>query len=231
MKANRLVLGVAAAAVALLALTGCSPSGDVAIRVGDEKFATADVDLLTDFQCDYLATLLADPAMASQVAAVSRQRARSDMASVLVASALDGLLAERAKVEVDRTRLRDPMAQLEPTIVKSATGEDRERLRELITDSIANGFAVNDLAARFAQESGVEASQEQLSQAMFALRTGEAKRAEVEIDPVFGLSQDGLNPGDDPSISRSLSDFSQQASASPPDAALVDGLPANQRCG
>lgn len=230
MKAHRLVLGAISVA-ATLALSGCSPTGDVAVKVGDETFATGDVDLLTDFQCGYLAELVADPASAGQVAAVPRQRARADMASILVATALDGRLAERAGVEVDKARLREPMAQLEPTIVKIATGEDRERLRELVTASIANSFAVNQIAQQLAQESGVEATQEQLAQATFALRTGEAARAGVEVDPVFGLSKDGLNPGDDGSLSLSVSDFAQQTAATPPDPELVAGLPANQRCG
>lgn len=231
MKVNRLVLGVSTAAASLLVFTGCAPTGDVAVKVGDETFATSDVDLLTDFQCGYLEALGADPAMAGQIAAVPRQRARSDMASVLVASALDGLLAEQAGITVDRARLREPMSQLEETIKQTATGAERERLRELVSDSIANGFAANDVAAQLAQQSGVDATQEQLSQAMFALRSGQAARTEVVIDPVFGLSKDGLTPGDDPSLSLALSDFATQATASPPDPALADKLPANQRCG
>ncbi len=231
MKANRLVLGVATATASILVLSGCTPSGDVAVKVGDETFTTADVDLLTDFQCSYLAELVADPANGGQVAAVSRQRARSDMASILVATALDEVLAERADVTVDPARVREPLEQLGPTIEKVASGEDRERLRALVTASIENSIAVSEIAGRLAQESGVEANEEQLSQALFALRTGEAKRAGVEIDPVFGLSDDGLTPGNDPSLSLTLSEFSQQATASPPDPALVDQLPANQRCG
>lgn len=231
MKANRLVLGAATAAASILALTGCAPTGDVAVKVGEESFATADVDLLTDFQCTYLASLTADPAMAGQVAAVSRQRARSDMASVLVASALDEVVAKEFDVDVDPARLREPMGQLAEAIEGSAAGEDRDRLRELVSESIENSLAVNEIAARLAQESGIEASQEQLAQAVFALRTGAAQDTEIEIDPVFGLSGDGLNPGDDPSLSVTLSEFSQKATASPPDPELVDGLPANQRCG
>lgn len=230
MKVHQLVLGAAATASVLL-LTGCAPTGDVAVKVGDQTFTTADVDLLTDFQCTYLADLVADPANAGQVSAVSRQRARADMASILVATALDELLAERANVTVDPARLREPLAQLDPTIEKVASGEDRERLRELVSDSIANSFAVNEIAAQLAQENGVEGTQEQLAQAMFALRAGEAKDADVEIDPVFGLSKDGLSPGDDPSLSLTLSAFAKQAAANPPDAGLVDKLPANQRCG
>lgn len=231
MKASRLVLGSAAAASVLL-LSACSPTGDVAVKVGDETFAASDIDLLTDFQCGYLASLLEDPAMAGQVAAVPRHRARTDMASILVASALDGRIAERFGVEVDEARLREPMAQLEPTIEKTATGEDRERLRELVVDSIGNGFAVNDLvAAQVTQESGGQATQEQVVQATFALRTDEAGTAGVEVDPVFGLSADGLSAGDDPSLSLTVSDFATKATASPPDAELVDALPAAQRCG
>lgn len=231
MKAHRLVLG-AIAASASLALTACSPTGDVAVRVGEETFTTSDVDLLTEFQCGYLASLLEDPAMAGQVAAVPRQRARTDMARILVASALDSLIAERFGVEVDPARLREPMAQLDPTIEKTATGEDRERLRTLVADSIANGFAVNDVAAaQLAQETGAQATQEQLVQAAFLLRTDEAGSTEVEVDPVFGLSADGLSPGDDPSLSLGVSDFAQQTVANPPDAELVNGLPAGQRCG
>lgn len=231
MKAHRLVLGAITVA-ASLALTACSPTGDVAVKVGDETFATSDVDLLTDFQCGYLASLLEDPAMAGQVAAVPRERARTDMASILVASALDGLIAERFDVEVDPARLREPMAQLEPTIEKTATGEDRERLRKLVTDSIANGFAINDLvAAQISQEVGGQATQEQLVQAAFLLRTDEAGKVGVEVDPVFGLSADGLSPGDDPSLSVTVSDFATKVTASPPDAELVEGLPAAQRCG
>lgn len=230
MKVHQLVLGAAATASVLL-LTGCSPAGDVAVKVGDETYTTSDVDLLTDFQCSYLADLIADPANAGQIAAVPLQRARSDMASILVASALDRLLAERANVEVDPARLREPLAQLVPSIEKVATGADRDRLRVLVTESIEYSIAVSEIASRLAQESGVEASQEQLSQAVFALRTGEATRAEVEVDPVFGLSKDGLNPGADPSLSRPLSDFSTKATANPPDQELVNALPANQRCG
>lgn len=231
MKASRLVLGSAAAASVLL-LSACSPTGDVAVKVGDTTFASSDIDLLTDFQCGYLASLLEDPAMAGQVAVVPRDRARADMARILVASALDGRIAERFGAEVDQARLRDPMAQLEPTIEKTATGADRERLRELVVDSIGNGFAVNDVvASQVTQQFGDQATQEMVGQATFGLRAEEAAAAGVEVDPVFGLSEDGLGSGDDPSLSLTVSDFATKAAAAVPDAALVDALPASQRCG
>ncbi|RNL61248.1 hypothetical protein EFK50_17940 [Nocardioides marmoriginsengisoli] len=228
MKANRLVL-LAAATASAIALTGCTPAGDVAVEVGKVKYSTSDVDLLTTFQCE----IASDPNAGA--GALSRQSARAFMASILVASALDGQIGEKYKVKAGPADAASSMEQLNSFIDKAATGDDRKRLRTIVEDSIIGQVAVSTVVQQAIGQSLQQMSQEQAQQAIqegiTKLRLDAAKSADIEVDPVYGLSADGLEPAKtDPSLSRALSDFAKESMKAPVDQAWLEKLPANQRC-
>lgn len=225
---NRLALLAGAAATAI-ALTGCTPTGDTAIKVGRTSYTGSDVDLLTKFEC----TIATDPAAGA--APLSRQAARGFMASVLVASAIDHEISVKAKVQPTSGDVASTMAQLDPYIDKAAKGKDRTRLRELVETSVLGQVAVGTivqqtLAQQLSQMDQTQA-QQVVSDGIKQIRASEAKKAKIEVDPVFGLSADGLEPGgSDPSLSTALSSFAKSAASQQPDQAWLDKLPANQKC-
>jgi hypothetical protein len=231
-KANRLVrlAAAGASAVALTsALAACAPTGDVALKVGKVEYTTADVDLLTKFEC----TIAKDPSAGAGV--LSRQSARAFMATVLVGSALDNQIGAKFKVKATAADAASTMEQLDPFIDKAAKGEDRKRLREIIENSIIGQVAVSTIVQQTLGASLGQMDQDQgqqaIQQGVAALRADSVKDIDIDVDPVFGLSDDGLEPAKaDPSLSLALSSFAKSATATEVDQAWLDKLPANQRC-
>jgi hypothetical protein len=218
------------AAVAALTLSACAPTGDVAIEVGKTRYTSSDIDLLTTFQC----TIAGDPA--AGVTSLSRQSARAFMATVLVSSALDQRIADRAGVKPNESELASTMSQLQPYIEKAAKGDDRKRLTELVEQSILGQFAVGTVVQQTLGDQLGSIDQQQAQQmvqaGIEALRKDEAAKADTEIDPSLGLSADGLTAaGSDPSLSKAVSSFAKASTEAQPDQAWLDALPARQQCG
>ncbi|MFL6059976.1 MAG: hypothetical protein ACJ72E_02000 [Marmoricola sp.] len=228
MLVNRLALLAGAAATSIV-LTGCAPTGDTAIKVGATTYTDKDVSLLTSFEC----SIAKDPS--AQVTPLSREAARTFMATVLVQAAIDERISSKSHVKPTEADVASTMTQLDPYITKAASGKDRDRLRSLIESSVLGQLAVGALVQTELGQSLSSMDQSQASQVvadgMKQVRANEAKSTKITIDPVFGLSSNGLSAdGADPSLSTALSTFSKAAASTQPDQSWLDALPAKQKC-
>jgi len=237
-KPPRLVL-LAVAGASLFAFTGCSPVGDVAIKVNDTTLSNEDVDLFTSFLCNYRAEAGNDPNAGVESAGVPIQQARTEAARLLVQS----LVLERAAAEEgisdELTGIEQTLVQFNPLIDASATGEDRARLKELLIDSISSSSrietAVNNAMVEELGDAINQLPQDQ-GQAIFDqkfaefLNTG-LSSADLEIDPVFGVDPDTLEVGQESSLSAPVSQFAKDAAEPNPSAEWLAALPQNFRCG
>ena len=231
MKANRLVV-LAAAAAALVTLTGCASAG-TAVKVDGTSFTKEDVELFTDFQCEYLSSA---GAASGQVPALSRQDARSQSATFLVSSVLDQQVVDQAGAKANETQVQEAMGQLKPYIAKAAKGEDRERLTTLIRDYLRAQIGVQQVVvAQLGGEAaltklGQEAASQAVQQTIAGAQAAFAKKADIEVDPVYGLDDDGLQLSAGGSLSVATSKFAKAAASGTPDSTFLSALPKNQRC-
>lgn len=234
MKSPRLV-AVGLTCVSLFAFGGCSASGDTAITVDNTTFTSNDVDLLANFQCDSFKAASADPSTAGQVPKYSRAQLRSVMASVLVASALNEKLAKRVHSHADPTQVASQMQQLKPQITKYVRSADRDRVTALLTAYISSEVAVQTaVVAQIGQATLQQLGQQQGTQAVQeaeqAGRLAIAKKSTIDVDPIYGLSADGLTPAGGGSISSPVSTFAKESAAQTATQSWLAGLPTNQRC-
>jgi hypothetical protein len=227
-KVTRLALLAGSVATAVV-LTGCTPTGHTAIKVGSTTYSDSDVDLLTGFEC----SIARDPA--AGVSPLSRQAARAFMATVLVSSAIDHQISVKAKAKPTSADAASTMAQLDPYIDKAAKGADRTRLRSLVESSVLGQLAVGAVVQQALGQQLTQLDQTQAQQVVSdgikQLRADQAKKTKVQVDPVYGLSANGLEPAkQDPSLSLALSSFARSASSAQPDQSWLDALPASQKC-
>lgn len=227
MKANRLVL-LAVAGATTLSLTGCSQTGNTAAEVDGDVVTTSDVDLLTRVQCGIIGD--AAEAQPGQVPTTPRRVIRTQMLNVLIQTELDDQLGAQEDVNYDGEIYRQAMDQFAADIAK-APAEDRERFRELVSDSYKATLKVVELARRQLVAQGTtEPTNEQVQGAMQAIQAEFRKSADIEIDPVYG-AKDGVAGAEDPSLSVAVSSFAKKSSEREPAASWVSGLPTRQRCG
>lgn len=229
--ANRLVL-LAVAGTSMLALTGCTQSGNVAARVGDTTVPTSEVDFLTRMQCVTLDKQAADPTQAQQgVQMVPTAQIRTGMVNTLVQSELNRQLAAKQHLSYDKDTLRTVMQQFD-SVVKQVPAKDQDRFRELVEDVYQGQLEVYTLAQSELEAQGVESpTQDQVDQAVDGIQTKFRKTVDVDINPQYGANADGVAGKADPSLSIAVSSFAKQSRASQPDSAWVTKLPADQRCG
>jgi hypothetical protein len=238
-KANRLVL-LAVAGVSMLALTGCSQTGDVAARVGDSTVPTSDIDFLTKVQCDiYDKAAEQSP---GQVQAVPVSQVRAQWVNTLVDAELNRQLADRDDLSYDRSTLRSAMDQFEQTL-KQAPAADRDRAREMVETIYRGQLQVVALAHRnLASEGVTDPTDQQTQDAVTKILEDFRKGVDVKVNPQYGPDADGVAGSVDPSLSRAVSSFARFSVEAPPDSstdptaaqrytAWVDGLPGDQRCG
>lgn len=235
MKSSRLTV-LAVTGVALFSFSGCAQTGDVAIKVDDTTYSAKDVDLFTDFQCDYFEDAGRNPEAAGQLPQISRAQARSQVATFLVSTALDARIAEKADAKADPDQVKQTMDSLAPVIKKSAKGEDRERLTSLISEYLDAQLAIQaaivaQIGETTLQQLGQEQANQVLTDALNTAQAAAAKASDIDIDPVYGLSDDGLQVADDPSLSVRVTKFAKDASAAQATETFLGDLPSSQRCG
>jgi hypothetical protein len=226
--ANRLVLLLAASASAF-ALTGCAPTGDVALKVGDVTYSNSDVNLLTSFEC----AVAKDPT--NGITPLSRQAARAYMATLLVSTAIDHRIGEDSNVKPTAADVASTLQSADAFIDKAAQGKDRDRLRSLLENVFIGQTAVGTIVQRTLGQQLSQLPQDQQQQVILQgikqLRTNAAAKVKIKVDPALGLSPDGLEPATaDPSLSRALSSFAKSATTAQPEQTWLDSLPAVQRC-
>jgi hypothetical protein len=229
-KANRLVL-LAVTGTAMLALTGCAQSGNVAARVGDTTVPTSDVDFLTRMQCDSLDKAAADPTQGGGAQMVPTAQIRTGMVNTLVQSTLNHQLAARDHLGYDKATLRNVMAQFESVLTKVPAG-DRDRFRTMVEDVYRGQLQVYTLAQEQLASQGVTSpSQDQVDQAMAGIQDKFRKTVEVKVNPQYGADTTGVAGSVDPSLSLAVSSYAKASRSAQPDATWVSKLPADQRCG
>jgi hypothetical protein len=229
---NRLVL-LAVAGTSLLALTGCTQTGNVAARVGDATVPTSEVDFLARMQCDTLDKAAAEPAQAQQgsVQMVPTSQIRTTMLNTLVQAELNRQIAARDDLSYDSATLRNVMVQFE-SVVKQVPRADQSRFREVVEDIYRGQLQVYSKAqSELASEGTEEPSQDQVDQAIAAIQAKYRKSVGVDVNPVYGADADGVAGAADPSLSRAVSSFARNSRSAQPDTAWVGKLPADQRCG
>lgn len=230
MKANRLVL-LAAAGASVLVLSGCTASGNVAARVGDDTITTSEVDFLTRMQCDALDRAAEDPSSQGSNQMVPKSQVRSGMVNTLVQDALNRQLAARDDLQYDKATLRSVMEQFE-SVVATAPAKDRDRFRSVVEDVYRGQLQVYTLAQDKLRSSGVaNPSQQQVDQAVAAIQDDFRKKVDVEVNPRYGADASGVAGSTDPSLSLPVSSFAKKSASAKPDATWVGQLPADQRCG
>jgi hypothetical protein len=214
-KANRLVL-LAVTGTSVLALTGCTPSGNVAAKVGDDKVTTSDVDFLTRMQCDTLDRAAKDPSQAGTSQMVAISQVRTGMVNTLVQAELNRQLAARDHLDYDKSTLRTVMDQFE-SVVSKAPAKDRDRFRDQVQDVYRGQLQVYTLAQSQLEGQGVAApTQDQVDQAVTAIQDDFRKGVAGSVDP---------------SLSHAVSSFAKSSVSAQPDQTWVTKLPADQRCG
>jgi hypothetical protein len=239
-KANRLVL--LAAGASLLVLTGCTPSSNVAARVGDATVTTDEVDFLTEVQCDALNKAAADPSQAGSAQSAATAQVRVSMVNTLIQSELNRQLAERDDLSYDKSTLRSVMEQFE-TVLKETPAEDRDRFRDIVESVYRGQLQVYELAqSNLAGQGVANPTQDQVDQEVAALQEKYRKSIDIEVNPAYGADDTGVPGSVDPSLSRAVSSFAKRSLEAPPGQSTdaeaqaryedwLDALPADQRCG
>lgn len=240
MKANRLVL-LAVAGTSVLALTGCTPSGNVAAKVGDDTITTSQVDFLTRMQCDALdrASTNASSQGTTQMASIAQVRA--GMLNTLVQNVLNSQLAAKDHLGYDKATLRSVMGQFE-SVLSQVPAKDRDKFRAVVEDVYRGQLQVYTLAQGQLAKAGISSpSQEQVDQAVSAIQNDFRKGVDIEINPAYGGDHSGVAGAVDPSLSLARSSFAKKSQESPPDSSdsaasaayqkWLITLPAGQRCG
>lgn len=227
MKANRLVL-LALAGAAAFALTGCD-TGNKAAEVNGTVITTGDVDFATRANCDLYDA--ANEGGEQGVQAAPRRAIRASMVGTLIQTELaEQYAAENGVKEFDTATLQQRMSGYEAA-AQGLSEEDRERFGELLERVNRAELLVVSTVQKKLVAGGVEATPEQLQEAITADFGAFVQKADVEVNPVYGADESNQPGAIDPSLSQAVSDFAKQSSAVQPDAIFVDRLPDSQRCG
>jgi len=228
-KANRLVL--LAAGTAMLALTGCAPTANVAARVGDATVTTAEVDFLSRMRCIGLDKTAEDPSQAGNAQMAATAQIRTGMVNTLVQSELNRQLAARDHLTYDKATLRSVLQQY-ATLVEQVPAEDRDEFSEVLEGIFRGQLEVYTLAqSQFASQGVVNPTQDQVDQAVAAIQDKFRKTVDIEVNPQYGADDTGVAGAVDPSLSLAVSSFAKSSVSATPDATWVSKLPADQRCG
>jgi hypothetical protein len=229
-KANRLVL-LAAAGTSLLALTGCTQTGNVAAKVGDTTVRTSEVDFLTRMQCTSLDKAAKDPAQAGSVQVVATAQVRTSMVNTLIQTELNRQLAERKDLSYDKTTLQNAMQQFE-SVLKQVPAKDQDRFKDIVENVYKGQLEVYTLAqGELAAQGVANPSQQQVNDAIAKIQDDFRKTVDIDVNPEYGADDKGVAGSEDPSLSTAVSSFAKQSRKSQPDASWVSKLPADQRCG
>jgi len=235
--ANRLVL-LAVAGSSVLALTGCTQSGNVAARVDDTTVPTSEVDFLTRMQCASLGKAAEDPQQGQATQTVATSQIRTGMVNTLIQSELNRQLAASKDLSYDAATLRSVMQQFETT-VKDVPKKDQDRFRDLVEDVYRGQLQVYTYAE---SELGGSPTQEQVQQEVARIQDEFRASVDVDVNPEYGADAKGVAGSVDASLSRAVSSFAKQSLEAPPDqstdpdaqaryTAWLGTLPADQKCG
>ncbi len=217
---------VAAAALGVVGLTGCSGAQPgLAARVGDRSISTTEVSSLTVNYCK---------AIARQLGGENQQVPMGQLATGILQSQVMKAAAEQLAAEWDVEPGKayvQKRANLEQG-VKDLDAEVGDAVVEVQSAFDYVNDILNQAAGKALEEDGVEVTQEdQTARARDLFATWIAAN-EPEINPKYGVEIADVEPVvADTSTSFAVSELAKAAAADEPDAAYVAGLPESQRCG
>jgi hypothetical protein len=222
------IQAVAAAAVALLLLTGCGDmTPGTAATVNGTRITDDEVKDLADAQC----TAADEAAKSGNSTAAAVSRVKRQSLGLLMDIELSHQYAEAEGIKPQKTLVDGFYNQLEPGITP-LPGKARTVLADVF-QSWAEGRAI--LVQAGSESTGQEigfTNVEQLLNAGLQDRESWLKKADIETNPRYAPNENGFPGGGDGSVSRARSDFAKSAGGTgEPDPAWVSGLPAGQKCG
>jgi hypothetical protein len=208
----------------LLVGSGCSQlTPGTASVVDGERITVAEVDRITEAQCDLAASQVATGQ--GQVFALSMVKQ-----SILVAL-IETTLNEAFAAENDVTPSPEVAEQVLAQAVPPSEGEAAEVFGGFQERYILSQLAI---AQAGADGAGQELTVENLSPA-FELGARQLEEwqegREIVTDARYSPGEDGRPGTGSSSVSEATSDFAVQRGAAEPDPAFVGSLPPSQRCG
>lgn len=220
-------LGVAGAA-SLLLLTGCAGARPgVAADVNGSTISLSEVDDLADSFCTAIEPQLGTSEQAP--AAISLTSLRAGVLQQLVAREIADQVGADYDVSPGATYRRALQS------ARSAAAAVPEDVRADYVDVQTTGDYISDLVTQAAEKDLVaagnaEPTQEEISGRASELFSQYTDRADIEIDPRFGIGSDLL--AKDGSISYAVSDTAKAGvKAADDDVTYAQSLPASLRCG
>jgi hypothetical protein len=213
----------AAAALSVVALTGCSQlrPGAAAV-VGDVKISNSQVDKL--------ATALCSANGGSPTGQIPTKQMRSTAVQVLIESQLNNQFGEQEGATYDVKALNDALEQND-VVINLADEDFQEEFTEIISDYVTGQLMLITLGREALTQDGQTDVLDTV-----ALQAGVTLRAEfeaanpVELDPRYGTFANGTVNLSSGSLSVAVSDVAVNGGKLD-DAAWITALPAFQKCG
>lgn len=223
---KRRLIPAAAAALALVALSGCDQSSLTAAHVGSESISVTDLDLLTQALC--AEQLNAQGAEGRPPSAVSTTSGSA--LTALIESAIDRQYADRHQIGYDRVSLAKQVGQLD-SLISHLPAKDQDRTRELITDLFRGQIQMFQAATSQVQAAGKAPNQQLVQQEMSKIEASYAKTLDIKVNPRFDPAGPGHGGDGFQSLSQAVSTTGKNSTSQQPDAGWVADLPAGQKCG
>jgi hypothetical protein len=217
---SRLVAGAALSALLLTSCAGNTPG--VAAEVEGDRITDEQVD-------DFARVLCALGALPGGEAGAPTKTARYSSLRILLDNELAADIADLEAV--DRASVAGAVEELSASR-DSIPADVRDTFDEVAEEFSRAQGAIIALGRQSLEEAGQQGEID--DQAAYTegqrLRTEYAAQADIEVDSRFGTLKEGvLQPGDG-SLSVPVSELAVQAGAAEPSAALIEQLPASQKC-
>lgn len=227
MSIPRLLPALAVGASALL-LSGCagSASPGVAATVGDETISTSSVDATTRHMCTAL-----DAQFTSTGTVVPLGVIRQGVVQLLTLSSQAEQIADQYGVTATENFERDVAERTRTASTMPEEVRD-DYIKVMSTQAFATDILDQVGRAKLIAEGFADPTVEQATEAGADVFAVWPDANGIEVDPKYGVElADGQLASTDTNLSYALSDGSVAGLAAEPDAAYVDSLPSNQRCG
>ena len=224
---KRLTRVVPLGLAALLLITGCDQSTGTAARVGSDTISTRDVDLVSKALCEERTSQQS----AQNDARISLALVHKQALTALVDAELSQQYGDKQHAFYDKATLNQQVASIKALIDK-LPARDRARTRDLITGIFRGRLMLTQIGQQQLALTGQRATtQDQALTAGLKARAAYDKKTKVELNPRYETDGPGKGGAGSQSLSKSVSTYAKDGSASSQDPTWTAGLPANLRCG
>lgn len=222
------LLPALAVGLSALLLSGCagSASPGVAAKVGDETISVSRVDEASGHLCTALSDQFEGAGQVVPLGVI-----RQGVVQLLALASEAEQIAEEYGVTPSSTYERDVA---ERTSAASVMPEEvrADYIEVMSTQALASDILDQVGRAKLAAEGFTEPTVEQITQAGTDVFTVWPDANGIEVDPKYGVKlSDGQLVPTDTNVSFAYSDQAKAGLEAEPDAAYVNSLPSNQRCG